>query len=351
MVSKLAQAGVDPSTASRDYWKRYHDYRRVRQTESRPDDPARPDEIEEQRMKHHNPFSIEHRYEISSDGTMLSSFYGHTVKPGTPEYEPNKHLYWADFYVRPDHRRRGIGASWLPLTLELMERHGCTKVGMAVEEKAGHAFMRWLGADAGLEGAENRLDLATVDWDMVQRWSGQGAARSPQARLEIYDGPLPEAMWADFAPQLSAMLNTVPFENLDIGEVIVTPDHMRDYDARMKLSGEVLHTVISREPDGVMSGITDVSWAPFRPTIIQQQFTGVRTDTRGRGLGKWIKAAMLLHLRELYPKARWISTDNAGSNAPMLAINKRLGFQQYRAGTEYQMDRDKLAARINQLSR
>jgi hypothetical protein len=29
----------------------------------------------------------------------------------------------------------------------------------------------------------------------------------------------------------------------------------------------------------------------------------------------------------------------------MLAINKKLGFKQYRAGTEYQIGRDSLAAR------
>jgi mycothiol synthase len=350
MVGKLAPVPVDPSTASTDFWKRYHELRRVRQIEARPDDPVRPDDIEERRMKHENPFQVEHRYEIASDGLMISSFYGQTVRPGTPEYEHNKHLFWVDFYVRPDHRRRGIGASWLPVILELMELHGCTKVAMGTEEKAGHAFMKRLGADVGLTGAENRLDLARVDWAMVERWAAEGAARSPRTTLEVYDGPIPEAMWADFAPQFSAMLNTVPFENLDIGQIVITPDHMRDFNERLELNGEQEHTVLVREPDGIISAVTDVTWAPYRATIIHQQFTGVRVDARGRGLGKWIKAAMLLHLHDLYPKARWITTDNAGSNAPMLAINKQLGFRQYRAATEYQMGRDKLAARIKELS-
>jgi GNAT superfamily N-acetyltransferase len=99
----------------------------------------------------------------------------------------------------------------------------------------------------------------------------------------------------------------------------------------------------------VISAITDTSWAPHRPAIIEQRFTGVRPDARGRGLGKWIKAAMLAHLRVLYPEAQWMATENAGSNAPMLAINKNLGFKQYRAGTEYQISRDNLAARIKRL--
>ncbi len=350
MVDNLTAAPVEPATASAEFWTRHHELRRVRQIESRPDDPARPDDVEERRMKRENPFHVEYRYEVANGGVMLSTFYGQTVRPGTAEYEHNKHLFWTDFYVHPDHRRRRIGASWLPVILQLMDLHGCTKVGMGTDEKPGHAFMKWLGADEGLTGAENRLDLARVDWAMVARWAAQGAQRSPRTTLEVYDGPIPEAMWADFAPQLSAMLNTIPVENLDIGQIVVTPDHMRDFNARIELNGEHQHTVLVREPDGVISGITDVTWAPYSATIIHQQFTGVRLDARGRGLGKWIKAAMLLHLHDLYPDARWITTDNAGSNAPMLAINKQLGFRQYRAATEYQMGREKLAARIKRLS-
>jgi hypothetical protein len=45
-----------------------------------------------------------------------------------------------------------------------------------------------------------------------------------------------------------------------------------------------------------------------------------------------------------------VSTENAGSNAPMLAINHKLGFKQYRAGTEYQVSRDGLADRLQGLS-
>jgi GNAT superfamily N-acetyltransferase len=83
----------------------------------------------------------------------------------------------------------------------------------------------------------------------------------------------------------------------------------------------------------------------WKPGIINQGFTGVRSDARGRGLGKWLKAAMLLHVHELYPRVEVVSTDNAGSNAPMLGINKKMGFKEYRAGAEYQITRDKLIER------
>jgi GNAT superfamily N-acetyltransferase len=78
------------------------------------------------------------------------------------------------------------------------------------------------------------------------------------------------------------------------------------------------------------------------PQFIDQGFTGVRADARGRGLGKWLKAAMLLHVREIYPGLQTVITGNASSNGPMLAINKAMGFKQHRAGNEYQISLKKL---------
>jgi GNAT superfamily N-acetyltransferase len=350
MVSQLVPARVDFKSAEPDFWKRYHAYRRLRQKESRPDDPIRPDHVEEKRLQRDNPFDIHYFYEIAKDGLILSWFSASTSKPGTAGHDSNKHLFWADLFVHPDHRRQGIGASCLPLIVELMDRHGCTVVGLGTEDAPGHSFLRWMGAAPKFSGAENRLKLAEIDWKMVERWIAEGPKRSPQTKFEIYEGPLPEAMWGDYAPQLSSMLNTIPFENLDHGEIVITPDHMREWYAQLEIEGERLLTILTREPDGVISAITDTGWAPHRPTIIHQRFTGVRPDARGRGLGKWIKAAMLARIRELYPKVQWVSTENAGSNAPMLAINKRLGFKQYRSGTEYQISRDGLAARLKELS-
>jgi len=340
---------VEFKSAGPDFWKRYHEYRRLRQKESRPDDPIRPDELEEQLMKRDDPFEIHFHHEIVENGLLVSWMSGTTSKPGTPGYDSNKHLFWAYLWVHPDARRRGLASSWLPRLVELMDAHGCTVMGIGAEEDPAHAFLRWMGAEPRLTGAENRLKLASVDWKMVDRWIREGSDRSPKTKLETYDGPLPEAMWDDYAPQLSSLLNTIPLEDLDHGEIVITPDHMRDYYARLEVGREQLHTILTREPDGVISAITDVSLAPHRPTIVEQRFTGVRPDARGRGLGKWIKAAMLAHIHELHPEAEWVTTDNAGSNAPMLAINKKLGFKQFRAGTEYQISRDDLARKIKQL--
>ncbi|HEX2647903.1 MAG TPA: GNAT family N-acetyltransferase [Candidatus Dormibacteraeota bacterium] len=346
MIGEIAPARVDPATADRNFWTRYHELRRVRQEEVRPDEPLQPDPEVEAVLKRPDPFRINEWYEISSDRRMLSFYHGELVSANNPEHATSKHLYDADFYVIPDARRQGIGRSWLPLIAERMRAHGCTTVSFWVEQDVGREFMNRVGADARLQEIESRLSLSELDWSMVERWIAEGQARSPHTKLEIYDGQVPEDMWPDYAPQLASMLNTMPFEGLDHGEIIITPEMMAEWYARLELSGEVQATVITREPDGVISGITDTTWAAYRRKIIQQMFTGVRPSARGRGIGKWIKAAMLLHLRDLHPDAEWVSTENAGSNAPMLKINRTLGFKPYRNGTAYQMSLEKLEARV-----
>ena len=345
MIGNLTPAAVDPKTAPQEFWKRYHAYRRLRLAETRPDDPVQPDHLVEMDMKRENPFEIKYRYEIARDGVMLSSFAAMTTKPGSPEYESNKHILWTDGSVHPDHRRRGLGRTWIPVAIELMGRHGCTTLSMGTEEESGHAFLKWMGAEGKFSGAENRLKVSDVDWAMMRRWAEEGPKVSPNTRLEVYDGFLPEEMWEEYCPQLTTMLNTMPWEEMDHGDIVVTPAQLAEWYERMRMQGMVEYTMVTREPDGIISGITDMSYAPYKPKMINQGFTGVRTDARGRGLGKWLKAAMLLHVREIYPNLEWVVTDNAGSNVPMLAINTRMGFRQYRAGTEYQITRDRLMVR------
>jgi GNAT superfamily N-acetyltransferase len=349
MATDLIPHEVDLDSADDEFWRRYHAFRRARHDELRPEDPLRPDEIERMRLISDQKFEINDAFEVVDGDRMVSWFRSAVTRPGAPGYETNRPFMWCTFGVLAPYRRRGIARSHLSLVLGLMDRHGCRMLSAESEEESGHAFMNWLGAEVKSEGAENRLHIADVDWTMMRRWIDEGQERSPQTKLEAYDDHIPDPMLAEYAPQLSALLNTMPWDDLDHGEIVATPEVLRHEYERMDLAGDKHHTVLTREPNGVISGITDISWAPHRPTILEQLFTGVRPDSRGRGIGKWIKAYMLVRLHELYPDAEWIATGNADSNGPMLAINRKMGFKRHRWGSEYQISRDQLAARIEEL--
>src|SRR5260370_30686009 len=150
MAEELVPAPVDTKAAGRDFWKRYHEFRRIRHSELRPDDPLEPDEVVEAQMKKPNPFDFNFYFEISESGVMLSFFDGETVTPANPEYTTNKHLFWANAYVRPARRRPAIGATWLPVMAKLMAAHGCTVAVLHADQDAGHGVLQARGAQSTL---------------------------------------------------------------------------------------------------------------------------------------------------------------------------------------------------------
>jgi GNAT superfamily N-acetyltransferase len=109
-------------------------------------------------------------------------------------------------------------------------------------------------------------------------------------------------------------------------------------DRWLEQSGRGRWTLFVRDPSGACVGGTNVELAPWEPATVFQDDTGIDPDHRGRGLGKWVKAAMLMKVRAELPDAERVVTGNAFSNAPMLAINDTLGFVVNRTRTEWQVE-------------
>ena len=82
-----------------------------------------------------------------------------------------------------------------------------------------------------------------------------------------------------------------------------------------------------------MVGLTEPLLVDDDPTAILQSMTGVRSDCRGRGIAIALKAASAIWaVGSGYASIR---TNNDQSNAAMLAVNDRLGFERERATIWY----------------
>ncbi len=91
------------------------------------------------------------------------------------------------------------------------------------------------------------------------------------------------------------------------------------------------------------TAICEAHWDPRTPERLHQRLTGVARAWRGRSLAKAMKAAMLESVRALHPELRTVATYNAEVNAPILAINRRLGVEVHRRQGVYQLDVESLA--------
>ncbi len=179
---------------------------------------------------------------------------------------------------------------------------------------------------------------------MVQHWADDGPRRNPDTRLRWFGNRIDDGVIEEFCRAYTEVFNQQPWGELDVHGLVFTPETIRDAEERMVASGLEHISVVSVEPDGEISGLTEMGHFPSETTMVRQFMTGVREAHRGRGLGKWLKAEMLLRVRERYPRVEFAVTGNASSNEAMLSINERLGYRTHRESITAQTKLDALEA-------
>lgn len=244
-----------------------------------------------------------------------------------------------DLFVWRDCRRRGIGSGLLSAICDETVKEGRSLLTWSTfgAAPAGDAFSRRAGARIGRVSRTSELVLADLDWSMIESWARAERARHLGYRLELVDGAFPEHLRAD-AATFHHIMQTAPREDLDFGDVTVDAEFVAELDRALVEAGRTRWTVFVRDSAGVCVGGTEVTFEPSDPATVFQQNTGIDPSHRGLGLAKWVKAVMLERTRHQRPEAVRVRTENASSNAPILAINDALGFKIISTRTEWQAD-------------
>ena len=335
----------DPQTASREEWQRFHVYRRASHMETDPEDPILEDETVERAVRHPHPHWDWRRFAaldpIRPD-VQIGEIYFEFSRPGTPTHETNAHIGFSWLGLLKAYRRQGLGCRLLPKVLELARERARTILHSEPEEEDGKAFAAAIGAKVVQQRRQNRLRLDKFDWAMVERWAREGPDRSPGTTLRWFVNRIDDDVIEPYAKIYTSVMNQQPFDAVTHGDFIVTPDVLQDRAARNAELGARWITVVGIEPNGDLSGLTEMTYHTDSKWMIWQNLTGVRDVYRGRGLGKWLKAEMLLRVRREFPNVKVVATENASSNAAMLSINERLGFRTHREPVIVEMTREAL---------
>ncbi|MHA2085913.1 MAG: GNAT family N-acetyltransferase [Candidatus Thorarchaeota archaeon] len=342
----------DPFKATAAEWKNYHQFRYKRYPEFAPGDPITSDiAVEESlrtlRKEQHIETHTVHLKEKPNEQIGLLRLA--VMRKDSASYEDNKHIceIMGLSLLKP-YRRKGIGSQLLKKVREFAVKHEKNLIISFTSEDDGKAFMRKLKADEALSGIQNRLSLESLDWDMVKQWAKEGPERSPESKLEFFY-ETPDDIIEEYCAIYTEVMNQAPRDELKVGDYIVTPEVWRTWEEHNKKVGTTRITVITREPNGDISGLTELIHLPSKVPLIFQDLTGVPEKYRGSGKGKWLKAVMLLRVREEYPDIKTVVTGNATSNAPMLSINERLGFKVHRESIGYQIELKKLEKYLKKL--
>jgi GNAT superfamily N-acetyltransferase len=312
--------------------------------EATPDDPRRP-LAEEMAAVRNQPAAEDGVVLVARDAEgAIAAFLdcGWEQVPGVD------HTLMTEIAVLPGWRRRGLGRLLLDRVTGVAEQRGLRLIMGRTRDDvpSGAAFCAGLGAEPVYVGKENRLDLRSVDRELVARWIADGPVRAPGYRLDFVAGRTPPELIDRVADVLNVM-NTAPREDLDIGDIPMTADLVRDNEEAALAAGEQLWACYAvEESSGRFVGLTTIEYRPGTPDRVRVGDTGVDPEHRGRALGKWLKATITQRILDELSEVRWVVTWNAGSNDAMLGINTELGFRTSAVHTTWQIATHQLRARL-----
>jgi GNAT superfamily N-acetyltransferase len=238
--------------------------------------------------------------------------------------------------VLVDWRRRGIGTLWLRWVRERMVEAGRERLRTNATDPDTRGFVRHVGFHRVCADGGGRLAVEDVDRERMARWEADLERRAPGIRLQLYPDDLEGAAFDDFVE----IRDRFP----DVGEMPGTQPDWRKLIERLRGKDGLCHTMLAREADGTLVGVTQLYWRPENAGHVIQEFTGVVPTARGRGIGKALKAAMLRYVLERHHDVKEIGTTNDTANAPILSINERMGFRRVVEIERYEISRDDLDA-------
>jgi mycothiol synthase len=231
-------------------------------------------------------------------------------------YLPDSDAGWAELCVLSERRGQGIGTELLRRISRAAQAHGKTELRFIAreEDEASVAFARRRGYGVVVRDQDSELVLADSDVRAVDPPAGvrittlaaePGLARGLHRVAQEAEPDIPSEEPTVVPPfeQWAALALERPTSPRE-GQFAAVDEH-----------GEVLGyslVVVSDvdEDDGV-------AW---------HGMTAVARAARGRGVASAIKRAVILWARD-QAGLRVLRTSNEDRNAPMLAINRKLGYQ------------------------
>lgn len=245
------------------------------------------------------------------------------------------HLAELELHVDPAHRRRGTGSRLLSTVMAACRTEQRRSLVCEVPgDSPGEAFCERWGFRRAL--TLNHLILRLDRTDAVTL-AEVDDAEHPGYHLTGWTGTVPDELADAFATAKNAM-NDMPVGDLDYGSLDWDADRVRTMAQVIAHRGDTLLTLAAVHDDGTMAGYTEILLPHGVPPQAQQYDTAVVPAHRGRGLGLWLKAAMVHRLLAEHPDVVEVETDNAEDNVHMLAVNRQLGFRPYRRTCEFQLD-------------
>ncbi|MFC5175930.1 GNAT family N-acetyltransferase [Nocardioides taihuensis] len=243
----------------------------------------------------------------------------------------NTHLGEVDVWVHPDHRRRGTGSALLAACEDRARADGRDTLISSVyapmeADSLGSGFAARHGYVLASGELVKALDLpaSAPGWGPLD---DEVAAVIDGYRVEVWEDRTPDVRVDDFCALLDRLLGEIPLGELDLRPARWDEARLREGEERAAAAGRLQVVAAAVAPDGHLCGFTDLRLHRPDPRHASVGATMVLPEHRGHRLGLAVKLASHRRLLELEPGCHWVETSNAGMNAPMNAVNQKLGYR------------------------
>ena len=324
---------IDPLTASDALLHDLHEFYIEVDREEVPDDPPMPESQRVAIWRATLDHQIVRRWGLFEDDRIVGAAL---ISMGLHE---NLDKAYYRLYMGPDHRKRGLSRYLARVLIDAAEEGGRTSVVTdAIEGSPWEPWLERIGLSRALVDKASRLLIEDVDWDLMDDWAQKAAERAFDYELLSIEAPIPEEHLTQWC-RLMELMNTAPLEDLDWDDFSMTGEKWRDIEAKDAERGLRLSAEIAvHRPTGHFVGMTEIVALDHQPDLAWQGDTVVHPDHRNKGLGRWVKAAMLKRFVEEHPLVERIDTENAGSNDAMLNINIEMGYRPLFTNNAWQGD-------------
>jgi len=238
---------------------------------------------------------------------------------------------WLETYVDPRERRHGIGTALVERALDRAVEQGRPTVVADTtysfeqrDDAPALRFMERLGFTVANVEVMRTLQVPVADALLDEMATG-AAAHHDGYDLFTYTGVMPEELQQDWCDLVNRLAVDAPTGDIAWDVSASTPESYRDGCARLAQVGRTRLGALALR-DGRVVGDTHIVVAEG-DTEAEQWSTIVAPEHRGHRLGAAVKVANLRLLAEVRPDVTRVVTQNAETNAFMVSINERLGFE------------------------
>ena len=252
----------------------------------------------------------------------------------------NLHLAHLWAWVPPRFGRRGHGTALATYA----EQHGRDLGRRTAVSQAWigyRPFAERLGYSLAQTQVERRQPLPMEEAKLA-RLEREAAGHSEGYTLRTVLGPIPDDLVPGFLTLYNLMNVEMPTGEIELEEGRRTPEVQAMQEDELREAGRTRLTVLAYSPAGEAVAYSNVVTGALDSDDpgIDQWATIVRPDHRGHRLGLAVKCALTRAIQEHFPEAEYVRTQNAETNAPMVAINEAMGFEVHTVEGEFQKHLD-----------